>query len=180
MNNTLNSLRYQHKALRVASTGLDLNVLAFMNTFGGISQSMRRELEKQETLLAGLDADMEIVSRVKIHAEFMSPAAGEAVEGERMWTLGDYASDVKVKEVVETCAMTHRNLRLMFTRVEEAIARLNRETDEVRIAASAIGYTRFQPRETLLKASIGLSQTRKCAGDDHRRHSRRSRKRRRV
>ena len=57
MNNTLNSLRYQHEALRIASTSLDLNVLAIMDVFDGISETARKDLEKQETLLAGVDAD---------------------------------------------------------------------------------------------------------------------------
>lgn len=144
MNNTLNSLRYQHEALRIASTSLDLNVLAIMDVFEGISQSAQKELEKQETLLAGVDADLEIISRVKVHAGFMSPATRKVFEtGEKARTLGDYVSNVKMKQVAETCARTHGDLRSMFTRVEEAIMRLNHGTDEVRVAASATGYTRF-------------------------------------
>ena len=146
MNNTLNSLRYQHEALRIASTSLDLNVLAIMDVFDGISETARKDLEKQETLLAGVDADLEIISRVKIHAEFMSPATRKAVEaGERARTLGDYVSNVKMKQVAETCARTHGDLRSMFTQVEEAVTRLNHGTDEVRVAASAMGYAHSSP-----------------------------------
>ena len=142
VNNTLNSLRYQHEALRIASTSLDLNVLAIMDVFDGISQSAQKDLEKQETLLAGVDADLEIISRVKIHAEFMSPATRKAVEaGEKARTLGDYVSNVKMKQVAETCARTHGDLRSMFTQVEDAVMRLNNGTDEVRAAASVTGYT---------------------------------------
>lgn len=142
VNNTLNNLRYQHEALRIASTSLDLNVLAIMDVFEGISQSAQKDLEKQEALLAGVDADLEIISRVKIHAEFMSPATRKAVEaGERARTLGDYVSNVKMKQVAETCARTHGDLRSMFTQVEDAVAKLNHGTDEVRFTASATGYS---------------------------------------
>ena len=117
MNNTLNSLRY------------------------GISQTAQRDLEKQEALLAGVDADLEIISRIKMHAEFMSPATRKAVEaGEKVRTLGDYVSNVKMKQVAGTCARTYGDLRLIFTQVEEAVTRLNHGTDEVRVAASAMGY----------------------------------------
>lgn len=140
MNNTFTSLRYQHEALRIAFTSLDLNVLAIMDVFDGISQSAQRDLEKQETLLAGVDADLDIITRVKIHLDFMSPATRKAVEGgEKARTLGDYVSNVKMKQVAETCARTHGNLRSTFTQVEEAVARLNHGTDEVRIVASAAG-----------------------------------------
>ena len=142
VNSTLNSLRYQHEALRIASTSLDLNVLAIMDVFEGISQGAQKDLEKQEMLLAAVDADLEIISRVKIHAEFMSPATRKAVEaGEKARTLGDYVSNVKMKQVAETCARTHGDLRSTFTRVEDAVVRLNHGTDEVRLAASATGYT---------------------------------------
>ena len=141
VNNALNSLRYQHEALRIASTSLDLNVLAIVDVFEGIAQGAQKDLEKQETLLAGVDADLEIISRIKIHVEFMSPATRKAVEaGERARTLGDYVSNVKMKQVAETCARTHGDLRSMFTQVEDAVAKLNHGTDEVRAAASATGY----------------------------------------
>jgi autophagy-related protein 11 len=138
---TLNSLRYQHEALRIASTSLDLNVLAIMDVFEGISQSAQKDLEKQEALLAAVDADLEIISRVKIHVEFMSPATRKAVEaGEKARTLGDYVSNLKMKQVAETCARTHGDLRSTFTRVEDAVSKLNYGTDEVRAVASATGY----------------------------------------
>ena len=140
MNDTLNSLRYQHEALRIAFTSLDLNVLAIMDVFETISQSAQQELEKQETLLAGVDSDLEIISRIKLHADFMSPATRKAVEaGEKARTLGDYVSNMKMKQVAETCARTHGNLRSTFTQVEEAVAKLNHGTDEVRVAATAAG-----------------------------------------
>ena len=111
-----------------------------MDVFEGISQSAQRDLEKQETLLAGVDADLEIIGRVKIHPEFMSPASRKAVEaGEKPRALGDYVSNVKMKQVAETCARTHGNLRSTFTQVEGAVTKLSHGTDEVRVAATATG-----------------------------------------
>jgi len=83
-------------------------VLAIADVFEGIAGSARAELEKQAGLLAGLEADLEIISRVKIHVEFMSPAVRKAVEaGEKPRTLGDYVSNIKMKQVADTCARTH-------------------------------------------------------------------------
>jgi autophagy-related protein 11 len=76
--------------------------------FEGIAGNARKELDKQATLLAGLEADLDIISRVKIHVEFMSPAVRNAIEaGEKPRTLGDYVSNVKMKQVAETCARTN-------------------------------------------------------------------------
>jgi autophagy-related protein 11 len=108
VNRTLVTLHYQQEAVRIASSSLDLNVLAMSDAFEGIAGSARRELDKQATLLAGLEADLDIISRVKIHVEFMSPAVRKAIEaGEKPRTLGDYVSNVKMKQVAETCARTN-------------------------------------------------------------------------
>lgn len=102
------SLHYQHGAIRIASSSLDLNVLAIVDTFEGIAAGSRRELEKQALLLAGLEADLDLISKVRIHVEFMSPAVRKSIEsGEKSRTLGDYVSNVKMKQVAETCARTH-------------------------------------------------------------------------
>jgi autophagy-related protein 11 len=85
-----------------------------VDTFEGIAVGSRRELEKQATLLAGLEADLDLISKIKIHVEFMSPAVRKAVEsGEKSRTLGDYVSNVKMKQVAETCARTHGACRLI-------------------------------------------------------------------
>jgi autophagy-related protein 11 len=112
INRTSLTLHYQHEAVRIASSSLDLNVLAITDTFDGIASSARRDLEKQAALLAGLEADLEIISRVKIHVEFMSPAVRKAIEtGEKPRTLGDYVSIVKMNQVAETCTRTHGRCR---------------------------------------------------------------------
>jgi hypothetical protein len=102
------TLHYQHEAVRIASSSLDLNVLAITDAFEGIAATSRQELDKQAALLAGLEADLELISRVKIHVEFMSSGVRKAIEaGEKPRTLGDYVSIVKMKQVAETCTRTH-------------------------------------------------------------------------
>lgn len=109
VNRTLQSLRYQYEAIRIASSSLDLHVLAIQEAFEAITASAERELQKQKSLLNGLDADLEIVQRVTIHKEFVSSAVRKAMElGERGRTLGDYVSQVKMRQVADTCRRTHR------------------------------------------------------------------------
>lgn len=74
--NMLNSLRYQHEALLMALGGIYTIALTLMSEFRGLSQRAQKELEKK-MLLAGVDANMKIAFRVKIHAEFMSSVALE-------------------------------------------------------------------------------------------------------
>lgn len=105
---TLSSLRYQNEALRIASSALDLHVLAIADAFDGIAAGAQRELVKQASLLAGVEADLEIISRVAIHKEFVSLSVKKAMEaGEKGRSLGDYVSKVKMRQVAEACQKTH-------------------------------------------------------------------------
>ncbi|KAJ7670582.1 putative peripheral membrane protein [Mycena polygramma] len=129
----LASLHCQHEALRIASTSLDLHVLAIVDTFESVAAGSRRELEKQAGLLSGLEADLDIISRVRIHTEFVSPAVRKAIEsGDKPRTLGDYVSNVKMKQVADTCARTHDDLRARFIQTEQAVTQLQQGTDSVR------------------------------------------------
>ncbi|TFK46861.1 putative peripheral membrane protein [Heliocybe sulcata] len=129
----LSTLQYQHEALRIASDSLDLNVLALAEAFDSIAMAARKELEKQASLLSGLDADLDMISRVNVHAEFLSPAVRKAIEsGDRGRTLGDYVSNVKMRQVAETCRRTHSELYSRFEQAEGAMARLQEGADEVR------------------------------------------------
>ncbi|RDB29904.1 Autophagy-related protein 11 [Hypsizygus marmoreus] len=133
------SLHYQHEAIRIASGSLDLNVLAVVDTFEGIAVGSRRELDKQAALLSGLEADLDLISRVRIHAEFMSPAVRKSIEaGEKSRTLGDYVSNVKMKQVAETCARTHDDLRSRFNQVEEAVKILTDGTAAIRSTVATV------------------------------------------
>ncbi|KAJ7432708.1 hypothetical protein B0H11DRAFT_2260170 [Mycena galericulata] len=59
--------------------------------------------EKQAALLAGLEADLDIISRIRIHTEFVLPAVHEAIESsEKPRTLGNYVSNIKMNQVADT------------------------------------------------------------------------------
>lgn len=105
---TLASLHYQHTALRIASSVLDLHVLAIADVYDGVSAAAQREIDRQDALLNGLDADLEIVTRVHVHREFMSQAMRKAMDvGDRGRTLGDYVSRVKMRQVADSCMRAH-------------------------------------------------------------------------
>ena len=104
----LRSLHFQQQAIRIASTTLDFNVLAISETFEGIALNARNQLEKQNSLLAGLDSDLELISRVGVHVEFCSNAVRMAIEaGDPHRVLGDYVSKQKMKQVADACVRTH-------------------------------------------------------------------------
>ncbi|OBZ67506.1 hypothetical protein A0H81_12706 [Grifola frondosa] len=53
----------------------------------------KRELDKQTKLLTGLDGDLEVIRKVKVHREFVSATVRKAMDaGEKGRTLGDYVS----------------------------------------------------------------------------------------
>nr|VWO96584.1 Autophagy-related protein 11 [Ganoderma boninense] len=135
VNLTLTSLHYQQRALRISSSALDHHVLATSDGFETLAAIAERELEKQAKLLSGLDADLEIASRVKVHKEFLSASMRSAMEaGGKARTLGDYVSRVKMQQVASSCLKTHEELKTRFEDVQEAMARLSRGGDEVRHA----------------------------------------------
>ncbi|KAK0494510.1 putative peripheral membrane protein [Armillaria luteobubalina] len=132
------TIHHQHEAVQIASNSLDLNVLAIVDTYDGLSSGFKKELDKQAALLAGLEADLDIISRVRIHTEFVSPAVRKAMEaGDKARTLGDYVSNAKMKQVAETCARTHDDLRLRFEQVKEAVSKLKDGTSGVRAAVAS-------------------------------------------
>jgi len=110
------TIQVQHDALRIASTSLDLNVLSISDAFEGFAGNARRELEKQAGLLEGLELDLEVISKIRIHPEFLSPAVRRAVEaGEKARTLGDYVSNGKMRQVADACAKAHSELPKLIT-----------------------------------------------------------------
>lgn len=59
-------------------------------------------------MLGGLEADLDIIRRVRVHTDFVSPTVRKAIEsGEKHRTLGDYVSNVKMMQVAETCAKSN-------------------------------------------------------------------------
>ncbi len=158
------TIHHQHEAVQIASNSLDLNVLAIVDTYDGLSSGFKKELDKQAALLAGLEADLDIISRVRIHTEFVSPAVRKAMEaGDKARTLGDYVSNAKMKQVAETCARTHDDLRLRFEQVNEAVSKLKDGTSSVRAAVAstqtldeADGYLR-RSRDVFEKITDGVT-----------------------
>ncbi|KAG6828174.1 hypothetical protein H0H92_008905 [Tricholoma furcatifolium] len=137
INTVVLSLHYQHEAIRIASASLDHNGLSIMDAFEGVSVGHRRELDKQAMLLAGISADLDLIGRVRIHSEFLSPTVRKAIEaGEKSRTLGDYVSTVKMKQVADACARTHEDLLARFSQLEGAIRDLAEGSDAVRSAVS--------------------------------------------
>ncbi|GBE88766.1 hypothetical protein BKA93DRAFT_774471 [Sparassis latifolia] len=134
---TLFTLQYQQSALRIASSALDLHVLAIVDVFDGISAAAERELTKQAALLTGLGADLEIVGQVGVHKEFMSLKVRQAMaNGEPQRKLGDYVSVVKMQQVAESCTKAHGELLARFEQVQHAMLELNQGADEVRASVS--------------------------------------------
>ncbi|KAH8103090.1 putative peripheral membrane protein [Cristinia sonorae] len=137
LDRTLRSLRYQNEALRIASSALDLHVLAIADAFDGIAAGAEHELQRQSALLAGVDADLEIASRVTIHREFLSEAYKRAMdEGQKARTLGDYVSQPKMRQVAEACRKSHMDLKERFLGVKESMDSLRKGADEVRLVVA--------------------------------------------
>ncbi|PIL26252.1 hypothetical protein GSI_12008 [Ganoderma sinense ZZ0214-1] len=124
----------------IADTNGGGDVLANMHPGMRISQPPRPPVILMGHLLGrwranGLDADLEIASRVKVHKEFLSASMRSAMEtGGKARTLGDYVSRVKMQQVASSCLKTHEELKTRFEEVQEAMARLSRGGDEVRHA----------------------------------------------
>ncbi|THH32812.1 hypothetical protein EUX98_g1391 [Antrodiella citrinella] len=127
---TLRSLRYQNEALRIASSALDLHVLAIADAFESIASSAQHELDKQSALLGSVEADLEIASRVAIHREFLSETYKKAMDvGQKARTLGDYVSQPKMRQLLNTTA---EDLQERFLGVRDTMTRLQEGADDVR------------------------------------------------
>ena len=104
----VSSITFQHEALQIASHTLDLNVLSLEDTYETFALGGRRELENQAVLLSSLDLDLDMISRVAIHLDFISENMRKAIEaGDKPRTLGDYVSKDKMRQVAATCTKLH-------------------------------------------------------------------------
>ncbi|ESK91982.1 autophagy-related protein 11 [Moniliophthora roreri MCA 2997] len=132
------SLQCQHEAIRIASSGLDIHVLSVVDAFESLGSGLRKELQKQASLLAGVEADLNLITKVRVHTDFVSANARKAIEaGEKPRTLGDYVSNAKMKQVAETCAKTHNDLQARFDATEQKIAQVREGCDSVRATVSS-------------------------------------------
>jgi autophagy-related protein 11 len=152
---TLATLHRQSQAVQIACSSLDLNVLTITDVFDGIASTANKELQRQAALLAGIGADLEIINRVEVHMEFMSPTMRKAIEnGEKPRTLGTYVAKDRMNVVADGCARTHSeysanwscnlsfilscvdDLRTQFSEAEKAVTWLTGGTDVVRSTVS--------------------------------------------
>ncbi|KAI0249631.1 autophagy-related protein 11-domain-containing protein [Lactifluus subvellereus] len=137
ISHTLECLRQQQCALRIASTALDLHLLNVTNVFNGVAAGARRELEKQAALIASVNTDIEMASRVPIHRDFMSPAAQKAMDaGGPGRTLGYYVSSERIRRVVDACQRAHGDLQERFHRAAWTLKRVVDGAAEVRLVRS--------------------------------------------
>ncbi|KAL0576105.1 oligomeric, coiled-coil, peripheral membrane protein [Marasmius crinis-equi] len=132
------TLHGQTEAIRIASNGLDMHILAVLDTYESLGTGLRYELQKQASLLAGLEADLDLIAKVRVHTDFVSATARKAIEsGEKHRTLGDYVANDKMKQVAETCSRTHEDLQSRFHAVEQKISQLRESSDMVRATVSS-------------------------------------------
>ncbi|EGO03760.1 putative peripheral membrane protein [Serpula lacrymans var. lacrymans S7.3] len=170
----LSTLNQQHQAIQIASSSLELNVLAISDAFDGISSLCSKELEKQTALLTGLEADLEIINKVKIHFDFMSPTVRKAIEkGDRARTLGDYVSNVRMRQVAETCSRTHEELKSLFESASKSVTGLTGGTDAVRAIVADMstlelaGVSGRRSQELSDKVNEAVSVLESPASDSH-------------
>lgn len=148
----LSSMSVQLESSRIASANVDSAVLSITDAFEAFSTSARRELEKQAILLRALPPDLDMISRIGIHSEFLSPAVRRAVEtGDRPRTLGDFVSKNKMSQVGEQCSQVHgvfgkeyspsskltkgsEELKKRFTEAELSLTTIASDADSVRKA----------------------------------------------
>jgi len=103
------SLANQREALVVALRSLDMHILNILDTFDTLSGLSSKELTRQASLLGGIETDLELIGKVRIHREFFSMERKRAIESgeEKERTLADYVSNIKMRQVAETCRRTH-------------------------------------------------------------------------
>ncbi|KAG8960562.1 oligomeric, coiled-coil, peripheral membrane protein [Tulasnella sp. 419] len=131
------TLHSQSTALRIASSNLDSHVLSLRDAFESFETIANRELEKQNEILTGHALDMDIISRVKVHTEFLSANVRRAVEaGGKERHLGDYVSHHKMQMVAESCAKLHDDLLTRFRDSQARMADLISGADRVRVSVT--------------------------------------------
>ncbi|KAF8137319.1 putative peripheral membrane protein [Boletus edulis] len=130
---TLATLHRQHEAIRIARSSLDFNTLDITDVFDGIAVIASRDLARQASLLTFVDADLDIINRVEVHVEFLSPTMRKAIEGgEKPRMLGTYVARDRMKLVADGCSRIHNDLRTQFSESEKAVRRLTAGAEVVR------------------------------------------------
>lgn len=111
-----NSVGLQHESLAIVTKGVESHVMVLADTFDSFRNVAQRELDRQQSLLQGHNLDLEIISKVKVHPEFLSVAVRRGVEATgRERTLGDYVSGSKMQMVAESCARLHSEYQCVLS-----------------------------------------------------------------
>ena len=96
------AMRYQQSGLRVALPLIDCRV------FDDVAVGTRQGLDKQASLIASVDSDIELASRIQIHLDFLSPTASWAMGAcGPARALGYYIPGERMHQVVDACQRTH-------------------------------------------------------------------------
>ncbi|KAH9168260.1 hypothetical protein EDB89DRAFT_1909432 [Lactarius sanguifluus] len=112
------SMQHQRSALRLASSVVDFHVL----NVSDVVTDARQELDKRASLVAGVDADTELASRVQIHREFLPPAVQRAMDaGGPARTLDHYVSGERIRRAVEECRDLQERLRHIEATVKQLV-----------------------------------------------------------
>ncbi|KAH9059022.1 autophagy-related protein 11-domain-containing protein [Lactarius vividus] len=112
------SMQHQRSALRLASSVVDFHVL----NVSDVITDARQELDKRASLVAGVDADMELASCVQIHREFLPPAVQRAMDaGGPARTLDHYASGERIRRAVGECRDLQERLRHIEATVKQLV-----------------------------------------------------------
>ncbi|CCO29371.1 hypothetical protein BN14_03382 [Rhizoctonia solani AG-1 IB] len=128
------SVEVQHQALFVVLRNLESHSVALAETFETFRNVAQRELSRQQSLLDGHKLDLEIISKVKIHPEFLSATVRRGVEATgRERTLGDYVSSSKMQMVAESCARLHSDLSARYSAASEAFDQLTASVAELKL-----------------------------------------------
>ncbi|KAG8700065.1 oligomeric, coiled-coil, peripheral membrane protein, partial [Ceratobasidium sp. 394] len=119
------SVNIQHEALSVVMLNLEGHVMALADTFDSFRNVAQHELDRQQALLQGHKLDLEIISKVKIHPEFLSAVVRRGVEATgRERTLGDYVSNSKMQMVAQSCTKLHNDLSTRYNSVVDSFSQL--------------------------------------------------------
>ncbi|KAG8931279.1 oligomeric, coiled-coil, peripheral membrane protein [Tulasnella sp. 417] len=127
------SMTAQCAALGVASRNLDSHVLSLTSAYDVFATSAQKDLERQDEVLRGHATDMEIIGRIKVHRDFLSPNVRRAVDmGGQERRLGDYVNAHKMQQVADTSVRLHEELVQRFNNAQAQIHELTSGADDVR------------------------------------------------
>ncbi|KAF8761167.1 Autophagy-related protein 11 [Rhizoctonia solani] len=119
------SVEIQRQALSTVLRNLESHAIVLMDAFDIFRSVAQRELNRQQSLLDGHKFDLEIISKVKVHPEFLSITVRRGVEATgRERTLGDYVSSSKMHMVAESCGRLHSDLSARYGTVSQTFNQL--------------------------------------------------------